>query len=98
MNSNKNWLEKGSKTSLLSEVADTLIENNIKVYDNQIPINRYNQFENYIDSKIQESKTKLKNNIHVIKKTSSWNNERKKIFLNYLEETLNTGTHILSEK
>jgi hypothetical protein len=97
---------KNSKNSLLSEVAES---NNKELIDLKVPKNdtsileeysssMYQNFKTYIVSKVDEEKTKVKSNIDVIKKTSSWNQERTKLFLNYLDETINAGNHILSEE
>jgi hypothetical protein len=91
---------------LLSEVAESnskeLIDpevpkNNTSILDEN-PTTMYHNFKNYIISKVDEEKSKIKNNIDVIKKTSSWNQERTKLFLNYLDETMNAGNHVLSEE
>ena len=97
MTSNKIWSEPGSKNSLLSEVVEPKIENNTSLLDHNNSKTQYNEFEDFIVSKVQEKKAKLKNNIDVIKKTSSWNQERTKLFLNYLDETINSVNHLLSE-
>ena len=95
-----------SKNSLLSEVEESnskeLIDpevpkNNTSILD-EYPTSVYQNFKNYIISKVDEEKNKLNKNIAVIKKKSSWNQERTKLFLTYLNDTMNAGNHVFSEE
>lgn len=58
----------------------------------------YENFERFLEGKVTEQKQRLLRNIDVIQKKSPWNQERRRVFLGFLEETLKAGTHVLSEK
>lgn len=100
---NKDKLDLKSKTSLLSEVAESGRDqsewpNMHTSFFEESQTTLYGNFEKFIMSKVAEEKQKLSNNIDVIKKTISWNQERRKVFLSYLDDTLKTGQHVFSEE
>lgn len=89
-----------SKNSLLSELEkkeNFPKENNTSILGGSSN-NIYDEFEHYVLNRVQTEKEKIRSNIDLIKKTSSWNKERTLLFQDYLEKTLNSGDHIFSEK
>jgi hypothetical protein len=90
-----------SKTSLLSEIAETRDTfekkesgNNTSIYNLRSSNKIYSEFESFILDKIQKKKTKFKEKI----KTSTWNKERTILFKDYLHKTLNQGSHMFDEE